>query len=191
MSMVHWEATARHAAMRFQNVRCERCQHHYHYPIFRDAVGRYASTFEDAAAAGAASLAEARVIGAVDRGVEVVPCPTCGWVQGDMVAEQRRRTARPLLWLGVVLAAAAVLIVLCVWAQRLFIIEGEADEAWRLNPSVPLGLAAGAAAMFVLRLVLQRRVDPNRGYPSTDARSLPGAPMGIPGKASAQMLERH
>ena len=191
MSMVHWEATARHAAMRFQNVRCERCQQHYHYPIFREAVGRHASTFEDAATAGAASLAEARVIGAVDRAVEIVPCPGCGWVQGDMVAEQRRRTARQLLWLGVVLAAGAALVVLCWWAQRLFIVEGETGEPWRLNPIVPAALAAAGAAMLALRLMLQKRVDPNRGFPATDARKLPGAVMGIPGKASAQMLERH
>jgi hypothetical protein len=108
-----------------------------------------------------------------------------------MVAEQRRRTARPLLWLGVVLAAGAALVVLCWWAQRLFIIEGETGEAWRLNPIVPAALVAGGFAMLALRLMLQKRVDPNRGYPATDARSQPGAVMGIPGKASAQMLERH
>jgi hypothetical protein len=193
MTMFHWEASARHAAARFQNVRCEKCKQHYHYPIFREAVGRYASSFEDSAAAGAANLAEARVIAAVERGVEIVPCPACGWVQGDMVQEMRRRTARPLHWLGIVLAAAAALVVLCWAGQRLFVVdEGEGGlQPWRLNPMWPAGLAAAAAAAFVLLLLLQRRVDPNRDYPSPRAREIPGAVLAIPGKASAALIQRH
>jgi hypothetical protein len=189
--MSHWEATARHAAMRFQNVRCEKCRQHYHYPIFREAIGRHAATYEDMAAAGAASIAEARVIGAVDRAVEIVPCPGCGWVQSDMAAEQRRRTGRPLLYLAIILLTAAALVVLCWAGQYLFIIEGEGDGPWRLNPVWPAGLAGASVATFALRLILRRRVDPNRGYPNRDARQLPGAVLGIPGKASAAMLERH
>jgi hypothetical protein len=184
--MSHWEASASHAAARFQNVRCEKCGQFYHYPIFREGFGSYAAIDEDAAVHAASSIAQARVINAIDRGVEIVPCPSCGWVQDDMVREMKRRTAQPLHFIGIALVVIAALIVLGVGIQRLFVIEGEI-EPWRLNPMLPTSLAGAGVVAFVLRLTLQRRIDPNRGG---RARELPSAVLAIPGKATADMLQR-
>jgi hypothetical protein len=187
--MFHWEASAKRAGARHTNVRCEKCDEWYHYEIVRTGRGESRSISEDAAAAGAELVAAARVTQELDRGVEIVPCPKCGWVQADMVKELKRRTGQwLLLHIKIAVAAAAILFAVHV-GMRLFATPDEPHpRIIEVRYSI---IAVGVAAMLVvLRLMLQRQVDPNIGHPSRRAAPLATA-VGIPGKANAQMLQQH
>jgi hypothetical protein len=108
-------------------------------------------------------------------GVDPVPCPDCGWYQAAMVREVRRRTARPLIWLGVVpLILAAVIFGLAVLAARG--VSKVDPQGWRLLAGVAGVAGAMAAAAFGSRWWIQRGLDLNRDFPVRGA-PYPGAPV--------------
>ncbi|MDB5330240.1 MAG: hypothetical protein JWP03_1391, partial [Phycisphaerales bacterium] len=138
----------------------------------------------------AAAVAEARVIRALDGGGEVVPCPACGWVQAEMVREQRNRVAPPLRKLALIAAAAGAIGWLFLVFPQWFLSPADGRVAIRWGtPNALLAAGGGCAVLLLaLRAMLRSRVNPNANYPRPTP--VPGAINGRPGKAPKELLER-
>lgn len=127
---------------------------------------------EDRARAGAGK----RLRRALEKGVDPVGCPECGWYQADMVAEARRRTLHTLIPISIVclaLAAAIAMVAGALWAAA----ERPWDAATWLGVGAWVGGFAGAGALgLAIRRVVAGRVDLNREFPDRPA-PYPGAPV--------------
>ncbi|MFI5381262.1 MAG: hypothetical protein ACHRHE_18345, partial [Tepidisphaerales bacterium] len=126
------------------------------------------------AQASAKALAEGALRERLYQETEPVPCPKCGWIQADMVADLRRKRHRWVLWLGVGVPALVVFIVL-IMIMRIALVR-EADRS-DLHPCINVGIVAiGFAVVSSLyRLILVRRFDPDEAYPKWP-RTEPGRP---------------
>ena len=84
----------------YKHVTCEHCAVEYSYEMYRFATGAGLSfLFLDGAGASerAQTKAENDLIRKLVRGVEVVPCPECGWVQSNMFRRARNQYGK---WLS-------------------------------------------------------------------------------------------
>src|SRR3954451_16457292 len=86
-----------------KRVTCEKCSCAYVYEMVRSATGSGLNPYfidpggaEDRAYGRAAR----RLRKALVEGAEPVACPDCGWYQGDMVREIKRRRVQPVVYLG-------------------------------------------------------------------------------------------
>src|SRR3954467_6243330 len=82
---------------------CESCGLDYFYDIERTAVGSGVGLlFLDNAGTQQRAQAEAdeKLKKQLDTEIEVVPCPSCGWVHSDMDSLARRRFHRGMKWAG-------------------------------------------------------------------------------------------
>src|SRR5262245_23015334 len=92
-------------------VRCEHCTAEYIYKLERSATGSGTSLlFLDNTGAHdrASTEAASNLRGKLERGVDVVPCPACGWVQSNMTPKARRQQCRWMLNVGATLAVVGV-----------------------------------------------------------------------------------
>src|SRR5579871_595585 len=92
-------------------VRCESCHAEYAYELQRSAEGKGSSFLfldNQGAAARASSRAEANLRNKLERGVDLVPCPECGWYQDNMQRKARRLHQRWMLLTGVCLALSSI-----------------------------------------------------------------------------------
>ena len=97
---IHVDFDAAATGATWQNVTCEKCHKPYHYALVRDANASVRAAYgmmQASAERRAEKTAEYRLMKLLERGVDLVPCPACGWYQDDMVREGRRRTARWLI----------------------------------------------------------------------------------------------
>lgn len=75
-------------------VQCEHCRKTFAYLVRRRGQGEGTSPLfldNEGAQQRAAQLAQRDLRNALDKAVEVVPCPACGWIQSDMQALARRQ----------------------------------------------------------------------------------------------------
>jgi hypothetical protein len=154
----------------FKLVTCERCTHEFAFLMERTGEGAKTSLLflnEDGASWAAKREAEAELQHRLERGVDVVPCPRCGYVQPRMVRKARREYHRWMLYVG-----GALLILLAPTAMFL-VIGNKAAEVkgdppliswWWLLGGIALPALTGIGLM-VGRLWLARRYDPNAGDP--------------------------
>jgi hypothetical protein len=144
-------------------VHCESCQGEYVYQMARKASGSGSSfLFNDNedAAARAAAYAEQALLQKLNAGVDVVPCPACGWVQRHMVPKARRLHCRWMFHVGVGLTAGLI---------PLAMFGGIFNGISRAGPTIPWPVfGACLVALFLLgigliigKAVLASRYDPN------------------------------
>jgi hypothetical protein len=164
--------TVRHIAVNgeaLRHVTCERCKHDFDYRLERSVT---LDTLPlPALVRRAERTCRERLARRLSTDVEPVPCPSCGWVQAEMVRELRRRFGGCLKAAGVALTIASAAL------SSLFVAFG----IWfRYHPR-PLDLdffgvagagAAGCAAGLMLILSCEvtgrlrhREVSVGRGFP--------------------------
>lgn len=175
-------------------VTCEQCNEEYAYRLIRRGQGTGSAVYGIGSGAaklraeqGAAKALKKRL----ERGIDPVPCPDCGWIQETMVRELRRRRHRWLIGVSVTLGILFGLILL-IW---LLTATKGFDRALNRDDKIVLtvmagALAAGIALPIALRRFLQQLIDPNRDFPQKPAR-IPGAPVGFkPDGSPGQMDDR-
>jgi hypothetical protein len=157
-----------------RRVTCEKCACAYAYELVRAASGGATSIYlldNSGAEYRARTRANKKLRRALERGVEPVQCPDCGWFQADMVQEARRRLVRGLMPAAAVcltLAGAMALIMGALWLSPP---PGGEPSDFRM-----VGLFGGAGAIcLTVRWFMMRRGDLNRQCPERPA-PYPGAP---------------
>jgi len=190
---VHVDFSAITAGATWQNVQCEKCKKHYHYPLVREAKASVRAAYgirQGAAEERAAKTAQYKLMKLLEQGVEIVPCPSCGWVQQDMIREARRRTARWLIYLAALCFIAGLALAMYPLGELLSVTDPEVTPAEKTRAIVGLLIGTGAAvALLIVRRMLQSTVNPNSHYPKPP-EPIPGMPAGIPGKAPRELLGR-
>lgn len=188
--MANWVGSSSRTGAVARNVRCEKCGKWYHYMLLREGTADATRGHEGEAADAAAARAAYRLMRNLETGVEVVPCPECGWVSAEMAGEAKRRAGRPWTWTSIGLLSAAGLILLFAYAP------GVAMADWELRPDVAravqtssMACAAAGVLAWVIRTVARARANPNAGFPKWP-RPIAGAITGYAGKASAQAVQR-
>lgn len=183
---IHVDFHATSAGAAWQTVHCERCNNPYHYALVRRGEATVRAAFgvgQSSAETRAEKTSQYRLMQALEKGVEIVPCPSCGWVQDDMVREARRRTARWLLFLAALCFGAGVCLAIYPLGESLSVADPEVTPAEKNRATVGFLIGLGAAiALLIVRRTIQSTINPNAGHPKRP-QPLPGAPLGIPGKA--------
>lgn len=183
---VHVDFQATAGGSTWRNVTCEKCKKPYHYALVREAKASVRAAYalrQNAAEDRAEKTAEYRLMQLLEKGVDLVPCPACGWVQEEMVAEGKRRTARWLIFLAGLCAIAGLAMAMMPMGELMFVAEPEVTPAEKTRAIIGAILGfGGPVACLVLRWMIQSRVNPNANYPKMP-KPIPGMPVGIPGKA--------
>jgi hypothetical protein len=157
-----------------RQVRCEKCNASYNYPVVRTAVGtgRSAYMLDNAGAQSRAKAsAQSKLQAAISNGVEVVPCPSCGWLQQNMVRLLRDRqyvwTFPAGLATAIVAGFVALVVALLAWngSALLFI-----------PSAVLLLIATGGVGLIFLGRAWREKFDPNAGN-GAGARPVPARPV--------------
>jgi hypothetical protein len=173
----------------WETVRCEKCKEHYHYEKIRRGVGGARKGWAGlslpmtlSAEQRAEKLAAYRLMRALERGIDVVPCPSCGWVQGDMVREMKRSTARGLIWLAWLVVIVGLMYGAYQVGSVLFDAEVDVDALkWRGAAWAALAGVVGGLVLWGVRRRIVSAVDPNAGG-AKGATFVVGGPVGRPGK---------
>ena len=152
--------TATLRGSRIVPVTCERCQSRFAYELTRVGVGRASAPYyigQDAAADRAEKAAKKGLARRLQRESEMVPCPECQWVNGDLIAQYRRRKYRPFRWIAAGIAVVGVFIAL----SEMYVDKRQVPSG---GMQVFLGICLlAAAAVLLFQHWLRRRIDPNRG----------------------------
>ena len=77
-----------------KKVRCEHCSVEYVYRMERKVTGRgYSPIFldNDGASDRAQDSARQKLGEEIDKGTDIVPCPSCGWLQNNMVRKLKKQ----------------------------------------------------------------------------------------------------
>jgi hypothetical protein len=189
--MVHWVGFAAGSGDVGRNVKCEKCGRWYHYVLTRQARAGARRGTPDGAVEAAENLAVYRVMRGLETGVEVVACPDCGWVQGEMVAEAVRRAGRPWTRAASCLIAIAGMVLVVAYAPTVWVVDWAMPaERARMVHWAALACAALGVVALLIRAVARGRVDPNSGYPAWP-RAVSGGRVGEPGKAGAEAVQRN
>jgi hypothetical protein len=151
--------TATATAFAARSVHCEHCGERYLYDVPRDGEGKGTSLFfldNEGACARANARAQRQAQRRVQKDIELVPCPTCGSFQKNMVALIRRRHWRWLKFLGV------PALVVCLLSFGLLQVANQNQESLEL-----IAISAGAlgVGLLSLRLLLASCHAPNAGNP--------------------------
>jgi hypothetical protein len=150
----------------FVEVTCEQCSHYYGYALTRSqrAIGdRYVWQSCDKGKEKALSDARRDVDRKLARGVELVPCPRCGWIQARMLGRARDENYPIEGWpalFAFILATVALAALFVLW---------KLEEALQLNwVTAWVSLIATFALMVTVGLVCiarealrARKYDPN------------------------------
>jgi hypothetical protein len=89
-----------------QRASCEKCGSAYTYLVTRQGLGQGTSPYmldNAGAAERAREAAQRRLNDKLQKAIDPVPCPKCGWVQANMVEEARRRRLRWMRNVGIFL----------------------------------------------------------------------------------------
>jgi hypothetical protein len=150
----------------FVEARCEQCGHGYGYALTRSArsIGQRWFWQRPEVSRGRA-LEEARreLDQRLARGVEVAPCPRCGWIQQRLLERARREffplQTWPALFAFILAGIALALMVVLGYLEKAFRLNWE--QAWlALVATCILMLCCGILA-FVRQQLRARAYDPN------------------------------
>jgi hypothetical protein len=181
MLYVWKEYTANLSGTVVRRVACEKCQCKYAYELTRKACGKGTSVYmlnNAGAQDRAQAQASKRLRRQLERGIEPVGCPDCGWYPADMVAEAKRRRMRPIIWIASVMLALAGAYGLIVGMLMATSPPQSTGEPHLLGSLIRAGGLAGLAILLLaIRWIVVRKTEPNRGYPERPA-PYPGAPLG-------------
>jgi len=111
----------------------------------------------------------------IERDTEPVPCPHCGWIQRQMVANLRKGKYR---WISK-LAALAILAGGITTSCAIILAQHEQD-GFRWTQTMVTGMAALSigVALLVMRWVLAGQYNPNEAFPRLPKR-IPGTPQAL------------
>ena len=179
--MIHYfgkNLTATTAGRRIEEVICEKCATQYYYELLRMGVGEASAPyylFQNSASDRARRAAARDMAHRLDREAELVPCPSCNWVNQDLVVRYRRRLYRRAPWLGLILMIAG-LIAAPVAAAVLTDSLGHRSSVPRVTMVliIALSLLCPSCVLWI-RSLLRRRINPNETYPRQ-----PRVPLGTP-----------
>jgi len=107
---------------------------------------------------------------------ELVGCPTCRWVNQELIDKYRRARYRSAPWLAVLVLIVGPLVAMI--ADQ-FLPENWGKRGPAPAPPTVLMIAAcvvAAALILPMRQWLRKRVDPNRGFPDLAPSRPPGTP---------------
>lgn len=113
----------------------------------------------------------------LERDADLVPCPSCNWVNEEMVGSYRRMRYRALRGWGIVTGIIVAFIALSFSSVLL-----ETDGRHSAPLPLTLGIAAFAGLMcsglfLLLQRFLRNRINPNETYPRRPTLP-PGTPKG-------------
>jgi hypothetical protein len=147
-------------------VRCEACRLEFVYVVERSAESSAFSLLfldESGAEKRAAESATRRLNSFLDRAVDPVPCPGCGWVQRHMFRPARALHRRGLLVAGGVVAIGVIPLTLVGGLLNALVPAVGPAIPWPLFLKLMgLVLAIGVGLMLA-KVVLAYRFDPNAG----------------------------
>jgi hypothetical protein len=124
----------------FKEHTCVCCGALYSYELVRTVKGT-AGTAEKASANAKRSAAAA-----LEREVDMEPCPTCGLLQPDMIGQRRVKRFKPVFWIALIVFAAIVIM----------------RAAYLIQADIAIWAAAAAAAVAVTALWRIDTGNPNR-----------------------------
>lgn len=134
--------------------RCEACDEEYLYQVERSSTGKGTSLLwldNQGAKERAAASARQQLQAELEKAVDPVHCPSCGWLQSGMVAQLKNRRLYRGIAVGAVVGG-----LLFVWG---LLFAGDADST---------ALMASGGVIFVLGLsggaLLRHVCDPNAGH---------------------------
>jgi hypothetical protein len=153
-------------------VHCEHCATDYVYQVRRQVIGDGVSALlrSDRRAKDLATmLANQELQKALDLAVEVVPCPACGWIQGDMKTLARCHYLRRTKIAGIVLLSLLV-VPLLMFVGTLFYPPDKPASARDLIEIAIFAffLLAAGGGLLIARSMACSHFDPNDG--DLDAR---------------------
>lgn len=142
-------------------VRCETCRQNYAYELKRTGRGSANSVF-----GGGHRIAEQRAEENLQKllaiGIEVIPCPTCGWYQSSMIPKARRLHRRWMLYVGQCLTIGAIpLMIIGGLINGINEQNGKPSLPWPIFVAGLICLFVGGIGMFVWKYNLARSYDPN------------------------------
>jgi hypothetical protein len=144
-------------------VPCEQCGTEYVYQMERTATGSGTSLLfldNEGASERASSQAEAQLRRKLERGVDLVPCPRCGWYQQNMIPKARKQYRRWMLNTGAVLAVSLLPVGL-FGAMANAGKHGPPTIPWPLFLAGLIAFALVGIGLMVAKSVLASRHDPN------------------------------
>ena len=143
-------------------VTCEECRGQYVYEVTRSAVGKDRSLFSwsgQASGRKARADAERQLDALLADGSDVVPCPACGHVQGEMLRLARLGMYNWLKTLAILLTGLATPVVIIIVVGA--VANGDAETSLAAAAAITAVSAVWAAALG-LRSALRSAYDPNR-----------------------------
>jgi hypothetical protein len=151
-----------------KEVTCEQCAHRYSYEMNRNCRGWTSKVFGGGYAV-ASARAKKKLKRALANGIDVVPCPACGWYQSNMILTARwRHWCRQRRWMLNVGACLTLgLIPVGMFAT---VINAANEENGRDNILWPIFLGAMAllgvlgVGLLIGKFILACLYDPNAQY---------------------------
>ena len=159
-------------------VRCEQCGCEYFYELARVGLGS-GSSFYGIADSQAARSAQEKSRRELNRRLnveaELVPCPSCDWINNELVGRYRNSRYRRLAFWGASVAAIGSSASLILF---LFTLSWNPKDRREIQDYLILGLGLSllfGAALYLLRNWLRSRIQPNVIHPLP-----PVLPIGTP-----------
>jgi hypothetical protein len=159
------EYTCTMAGAALKLVCCEACAVGYVYRMNRSVQQMETSSFflnNAGAEAGAASKAEAQLRDELERSVDAVPCPACGWYQQNMLRKARTEHRQGMLYAGIYLTVGVIALALIGVVINTF--AGLANNplmSWRIFWGMFVAMTIPGLALIAARFALAARYDPN------------------------------
>jgi hypothetical protein len=166
------------AGQRIVKVGCDRCGCEYFYELTRVGAGAASAPYgigTQSAIRQAQAMSEQDVQKRLAHEADLVPCPSCNWINDELVQGYRRGRYRGLsgaaLLFGILGTASALI---CGW----YVSIGPPADRGAVPYIVvggPVVVISFACALLVLRSLLRRLIQPNRRFPQP-----PKLPRGSP-----------
>ena len=160
------------------SVQCDKCSCEYFYELARIGTGMANSHYGIGSAAAelrAAAKSQKDLEQRLELESELVPCPSCHWINDELVEGYRRGKFRSSGWVAFSIGLAGTLLSLvCAWFCSL----GPARDRGALPYFLFAGPAISAVlglAVFLIAKAIRKSIRPNRNFPM-----LPRLPAGTP-----------
>lgn len=143
-------------------VRCEACGQHYAYELKRTGEGQDEGGLFGGSYSVALERAEANLQESLAVGIEVIPCPACGWYQSSMIPKARRLHRRWMLYVGQCLTIGSIPVAIFGGlVNGIFEHNGRPSISWPIFCGALASLFVMGVGMLIWRYNLTQSFDPN------------------------------
>jgi hypothetical protein len=158
-------------------VTCEKCGTEFCYELTRVGVGHTPAhcLSRYTASVRAQMAAERDLAERLGRDVDLVPCPSCKWVNHDLIARYRKSKYRGWTTVGVIPLAVGAVTSLCQWGSFEPTFSRRASDLAAEIATIELVSILVSLGVFLLQWALRRRISPNRSVDG-NPRIPPGTP---------------